>query len=156
MASRGSLTVAKAELLASLEQLPPDARFGVVFYNDRATVLTDAAGQARLMAATVENKERVRARLRGIIPDGGTNHMDALRAGLRLHPEVIFFLTDADLMTVREAEQLVAEAGPIRIQAVEFGTGPDAGVSVPLRALATETGGSYRYIDVTGFASAGR
>jgi hypothetical protein len=134
MANRGSLAVAKAELLASLDQLPPDAKFGIVLYNERATVFTDPAGKARLMPATSEAKERVRARLARVVPDGGTNHMEALRAALPLHPEVIFFLTDADLMTLRDAEQVIAEAGSTRIQAIEFGTGPDAGVSIPLRS----------------------
>jgi von Willebrand factor type A domain len=151
MINRGSLAVAKRELLASLDRLPPDARFGVVFYNERPTVFTDSAGVARLLPATAAHKERVRSRLARIAADGGTNHVAALRAGFALRPEVLFFLTDADLMTLREAEQLVAAAGTTRIQAIEFGTGPDAGVSIPLRTLATTTGGSYRYIDVTTF-----
>ena len=33
MTNRGSIDIAKGELLASLDRLPPDARFGVVFYN---------------------------------------------------------------------------------------------------------------------------
>lgn len=156
MATRGSLNVAKRELLASLEQLPPDARFGVVFYNVRPIVFTDSAGRAGLMPATAASKERVRSRLTQIVADLGTNHMDALRAALALRPEVIFFLTDADLMTRRDAEQIIAEAGSIRIQAVEFASGPDAGVTIPLRTLAAATGGSYRYIDVTTFPVQGR
>ena len=103
------------------------------------------------MPATQTNKARFRSRLSGIDADGGTDHVDALPAGFRLKPEVIFFLTDADQMNDREAEQLAHEAGPIRIQAIEFGVGPDTGLSVPLRSLATATGGSYRYIDVMTF-----
>jgi hypothetical protein len=68
-------------------------------------------------------------------------------------PEVIFFLTDADQMTDREAELLIEAAGRIRIQAIEFGIGPDTGLSVPLRTLANATGGSYRYINVMTFPS---
>ena len=36
MATRNALDVAKRELLASLDQLPPDAQFAVVLYNLRA------------------------------------------------------------------------------------------------------------------------
>ena len=125
----------------------------MIFYNLRPTVLTDpgdapghdarhggeqAAGDSPAPAST------------GL--DGGTDHMSALRAGLALRPEVIFFLTDADLMNTNDAQSIITEAGATRIQAVEFGRGAEmAGTLNPLRKLATATGGTYRYIDVTGF-----
>ena len=151
MASHGALDIAKRELLASLGQLPPDAQFAVVFYNLRATTFSDPFGHRGLMAATRSNKERVRAQLASVYPDGGTDHMLALRSALALHPEVIFFLTDADLMTNNDAAQIISEAGKTRIQAVEFGRGIDLGGTVPLRKLAVTTGGTYRYLDVTRF-----
>lgn len=151
MTNRNSISIAKRELLASLRRLPPDARFGVVFYNEQPTTFLDGNAQPRLMPATSQNKARFQDRLSSIQPDGGTDHDDALMAGFALKPEVIFFLTDADQMSEREARNLADAAGPIRVQAVEFGVGPDAGSSVPLRDLATATGGSYRYIDVMNF-----
>jgi hypothetical protein len=77
--------------------------------------------------------------------------MSALRAALVLKPEVIFFLTDADLMTNGDVNEILAEAGSTRIQAVEFGRGVNLGERTPLRRLATTTGGSYLYIDVSQF-----
>jgi len=77
--------------------------------------------------------------------------MVALRTALGLKPEVIFFLTNADLMTNNEVNEVLAEARGSRIQAVEFGCGTDLGMETPLRRLATTTGGTYRYIDVTSF-----
>ena len=151
MATNAALDMAKRELLASLGRLPIESRFGVIFYNQKATVFSDPSGRPGLMAASLEAKSRVRTRLREIVPDGGTNHMIALRAGLALKPEVIFFLTDADMMTIPNVEEILAEAGKTRIQAIEFGVGPDVDASPPLRRLATATGGSYRYIDVTSF-----
>ncbi|WZO97165.1 VWA domain-containing protein [Isosphaeraceae bacterium EP7] len=151
MQSRGALDLAKRELMASLSQLPPDARFGVVFYNLRATVFTDSQGRASLMTATAANKERVRSLLSSVSPDGGTDHMLALRTGFDLRPEVIFFLSDGDLMTTRDAAELRAEAGKIRIQAVEFGLGEDLRHQGPLQDLAKSTGGVYRYVDVRKF-----
>ena len=64
---------------------------------------------------------------------------------------MIFFLTDADYMTNGDVNQILAEAGTTRIQAVEFGRGNDLGMETPLRRMATATGGTYRYIDVTSF-----
>jgi hypothetical protein len=151
MATRNSLNVAKRELLASLNQLPPDARFSVIFYNLKVRVFTDPGGQQGLMPATMSNKTRVRNQLLTVGPDGGTDHMLALRTALALKPEVVFFLTDADLMTNNDVNEILAEAAASRIQAVEFGRGSDLGMETPLRRLATTTGGTYRYIDVTSF-----
>jgi len=152
MATRGSLDVAKRELLNSLHQLPPDARFAVIFYNLHATILSDPQGNRGLMAATLSNKARLSHQLGVVVPDGGTDHMLALRSALTLHPEVIFFLTDADLMTQSDVATLITDAGPTRIHAIEFGRGTDlAGGNNPLRRLATASGGLYRYIDVANF-----
>ena len=151
MATRGSLDVAKRELANSLGRLPPDARFAVVFYNLYATVFSDPLGRRGMMAATADNKRRVDQQLARIVPDGGTEHMLALRAALALRPEVIFFLTDADLMTQTDAMTVVSEANGTRIQAVEFGRGMNTAPTNPLQTLAVKTGGSYRYIDVTAF-----
>ena len=151
MTARGSLDVAKGELIASLGRLSPDARFAVVFYNMDAKVFTDPAGRAGMMPATPSNKGRVRTLLAGIRADGGTDHMVALQAAFKLHPEVIFFLTDADLMTRQDVSELVAQAGTTRIQAVEFGQVSGLGGNAALKLLARLTGGTYRYIDVNSF-----
>lgn len=151
MASRGSLDVAKGEMWASLNQLPPDARFAIVFYNLHAIVFTDPQGRKGLMPATAANKARARAQMAAITPDGGTDHQTALRAALAMRPEVIFFLTDADLMTESDVVEIRGMGHNTRIQAVEFGRGANLGGSGPLRKLATSTGGTYRYIDVTSF-----
>jgi hypothetical protein len=151
MAMHQSLEIAKRELLTSLGQLPPDARFGVVFYNLYSVVFTDAQGREGLMDANSSNKERVRSRLASILPNGGTDHVIALHAALKLSPEVVYFLTDAELMSRQNVDDILAEAGSTRIHAIEFGLGPRGSNSGALRRLATATGGSYRYIDVSKF-----
>jgi hypothetical protein len=151
MASHSSLEVAKRELLQSLEQLPPDAEFAVVFYNMTPRMLSDPLGNKGRMSATSSDKARIRSQLSAVVPDGGTDHMAALRAALALKPEVIFFLTDADLMTNTDVNEILSEAGTTRIQAVEFGRGINLGERTPLRRLATATGGAYLYIDVSQF-----
>lgn len=151
MTARGSLEVAKGELLSSLGRLSPDARFAVVFYNLEAKIFSDQAGRSGMMTATPSNKARVRTLLSGVQADGGTDHMQALRAAFAMHPEVIFFLTDADLMTRQDVAELVSQAGKTRIQAVEFGQVTGLGGSAPLKLLARQTGGTYRYIDVNTF-----
>ena len=149
MSNRGALRIAKAELLASLERLPPDALFAVVFYNVRATVFPNAEGRPSLMPATIANKERLRTRLNAIHPDGGTDHLVALRAAIAMKPEVMFFLTDAERMEADDARVIRDESGSIRIQAIELGDGPLTGATSPLRDLATGTGGTFRHIDLS-------
>jgi hypothetical protein len=151
MAAHNSLDVAKREMLTSINQLPPDAQFAVIFYNLDAIALTDPQGRRGLMAATAANKARVQAQLARIPPFGGTDHMLALREALKLKPEVIFFLTDADLMTNSNVDEILAEVGPTRIQAVEFGEGTELGQRTPLGRLANTTGGAYLYVDVSKF-----
>jgi len=58
-------------------------------------------------------------------------------------------------MTRKDVDEILAEAGGIRIQAVEFGLGPSLSTSNPLRRLATANGGTYRYLDVTRFSKTG-
>jgi hypothetical protein len=151
MAMRNSLEVAKRELLASLSQLAPDAQFAVIFYNSLPYLLTDPEGRKGMMAATESHKRQVQTQLATIAPDGGTDHMAALRKALELKPEVIFFLTDADLMSDTDVSRILAQVGSTRIQAIEFGMGTDVGQRPPLARLATTTGGTYLYIDVSRF-----
>ena len=151
MTVRHSLEVAKRELLVSLAQVPAAATFAVVFYSSDAVVFTDLKGHPGMMPATGGNKTRVQDLLATIPPYGGTDHMKALHAALDLHPEVLFFLTDADSMNNQEVTDILTFSGKTRIHAVEFGQSAAIGGSTPLRNLAQRTGGSYRYLDVNTF-----
>jgi RNA polymerase sigma factor (sigma-70 family) len=146
IASR-AFEVIKLELRDSFGKLTPDARFSVIFYNLHTTILVDTDGHPGLMAATEANKAKVRTQLDTVVPDGGTDHLQAIRTALAERPEVIFFVTDADLMTDDDVATITAEAVETRIYVVEFGKGDYRSGSVPLRKLAAKTRGTYRYID---------
>lgn len=147
MTNRNSLTIAKRELLNSLDDLAEDCKFAVVFYDTRAVF----ADGTTLKPASSENRARLQAKLATIEPDGGTDHRVALLAAFQLKPEAVFFLTDADQMTDLDAKELKEAAGKVRVHAIEFGVGPALESSAPLKRLATATGGGYRYLDVTTF-----
>jgi hypothetical protein len=149
MARYHALQRAEHELNVSLEQLPPDARFGIVFYNQNSTTMPDATGNPVLMPATTANKERVRSRLQSLRAEGPTDHAKAVRAAFALHPEVVFFLTDGRQLRPEQADALLDEAGATRVHVTEFGDGPDPGTRDPLKTLATGTGGGYRYLDIS-------
>ena len=155
MATRNSLELAKRELLASLDQLSPDAQFSVIFYNLRAKVISDPRGQGGMMLATAANKARVQSQLREVTPDGGKDHVLALRTTFSLKPDVVFCLTDAEIMTNNDVKKILEMAGSSRIQAIEFGLGSTLWSATPLRRLATSTHGTWRYIDITTLPSTG-
>lgn len=150
MAFQDALSVAKRELMASLQKLPPEARVGVIFYNQvpRRVVVS---GSENLAAATESNKAQVEKQLEKLLPEGGTDHMEALRMAMAMRPEVIFFLTDADLMTYSDVNKLVQDQLPVRIQTIHFSPGSDISGPSPLKKLAAATGGNYRHIDINKF-----
>ena len=90
------LSSAKAELLASLENLGETHQFQIIFYNEKPTMFALAGHPDRLVFGTSANRATAQHFVRGIVADGGTRHEDALWMALKLQPDVIFFLTDAD------------------------------------------------------------
>lgn len=77
--------------------------------------------------------------------------MLALRVASAMKPEVIFFLTDADMMSTGDVDEILQELKSTRIQAIEFGFGPSARRDPPLARLAATTGGTYVYKDRKSF-----
>ena len=144
MVTRNSFAVAKHELMASVRKLSPRTRFAVVFYNLETRILADSGKQRGMMAPTASNVECVDSQLAEIEPLGGTDHVGAVRAALALKPEVIFLLTDAELLFNSELDEIRGQTGSTRIQIVEFGFGSPP-EHTPLRRLATATGGGYEY-----------
>lgn len=151
MATNNALGVAKQELLRALNSLPPHVQFQVVFYNLDAQALPINRGQ--LVYAEESSKQQVRELLRTIAPAGGTDHLPALRLALvKLKADTVFFLTDADEMTLKDVDEVTRmNTQRATIHAIEFGLGPDLDESPALRELAIRNGGTYRYVDTTRF-----
>ncbi|MCY2936350.1 MAG: VWA domain-containing protein [Planctomycetota bacterium] len=150
MAFQDALTVAKNELIGSLRKLPPEARIAVIFYNHVPKRIT-VAGELNLAPATESNKAQVEKQLDLLAPEGGTDHMEALKIAMAMGPEVIFFLTDADLMTYSDVNKLLQDEVKVRIQTVHFSPGSDFSGASPLKKLAAGSGGSYRHVDINKF-----
>jgi hypothetical protein len=148
---RQSLRTAKAELIRSFQQLDRVHQFQIVFYNERPVVFNPTGTPGRLAFATDENKQRAIRFLDTIVADGGTDHESALRVAIRLRPDVIFFLTDADDPKLSPAQlaKIRHLAAGIIINAVEFGPGPKPAGKSFLADLAGQNGGKYAYIDIS-------
>lgn len=146
-----ALSAAKAELLKSLNDLDEIHQFEIVFYNEHPQVM-DISGPGRLVFATEQNKALAREFISRIRADGATNHEDALLLALRLRPDVIFFLTDADEPTLnrRQLEHIRrVNAGIAIINAIEFGLGPSLNDDNFLKRLARENSGQHVYFDIS-------
>ena len=151
MATNNALGAAKQELLRALNALPAHVQFQVIFYNLNALPLPLNGG--KLVYADETNKEQVRRLLRTIAPEGGTDHLPPLRLALvTLKADTVFFLTDADEMTVRDVEDVTRlNRQHATIHAIEFGLGPRIDQNRALQELARRNNGTYRYIDTTLF-----
>lgn len=157
MANYNAIRVAKAELMASLQRLEETQKFQVIFYNQTPRVMTlQGRSDQDLYWANDINRTLARQFISGIQADSGTRHMLALKQALRLNPDIIFFLTDADepQLTARELHEIqTLNDGRAQIHCVEFGQGRQLAGRVAnfLEKLARQNGGRYQYRDVTQF-----
>jgi hypothetical protein len=146
-----ALAAAKAELLKSLNDLGDVHMFEIIFYND-SPIIMQTAGSGRLVFANEQNKALARAFLSRIRAQGATDHEQALHLAIRLRPDVIFFLTDADEPTLSRrqlARIKELNAGVSVINCIEFGLGPSLEGDNFLKQLARENGGVHAYFDIS-------
>ncbi len=145
------LASAKAELLASLEHLAPAHQFQIIFYNSQPRVFNPTGVVGRLVYSTEGNKYLARKFVGSITADGATRHEEALEMALRMQPDVLFFLTDADQPQL--SPQQLAEIAQMNrgtsINAIEFGYGPQSDSDNFLVRLARQNGGQHVYVDVS-------
>ena len=156
---RSSLKAVKAELIKSLKNLDSVHQFQIIFYNQRPAVFHPTGTPGRLSFATKRNKERVRRFIDSISAEGGTAHVEALRMAIRLQPDVIFFLTDADepKLTPDELSKIRRTAAGVIINTIEFGPGPQPQLKPAeesfLAQLARQNGGRYVYVDISKYGT---
>ncbi len=151
---RSPLEVAKAEMIASLDTMEDTHQFQIVFYNETPKAFNPSGQTGKLAFATEQNKERARRFIGSITAYGRTEHEAALKLAIRMQPDVIFFLTDANepQLSGRQLYEIRQRAAGIQINAIEFGIGPKQGGDNFLNKLARQNGGQYAYRDITKFA----
>lgn len=148
-----ALATAKAELLSSLQKLPPTAEFQVVVY-DLEPQLLRVNGPYGLMPATKENKQQTARFLDTIRSEGGTDHVKAIKRALTLSPDVVYFLTDADELKPGQVQELTAlnhRSAKASIHCIELSLDNLNRKDNPMRVLARDNRGVYQGIDLTRF-----
>lgn len=146
------LNSAKAELIASLEDLGDTNEFQIIFYNEKPTLMRLGNQPGALVFGNEQNKELARRFVRGITADGGTRHQEALELALKLRPDVLFFLTDADQpeLSPGQLDRIRRRnGGRASIHTIEFGLGPSLNRDNFLIRLARQNNGKYVYIDIS-------
>jgi hypothetical protein len=143
------LAAAKRELLASIDALGESRQFHVIFYNERLMVFAPQGHRGRPIFADDESKRAVRRFVDAVDAEGGTRHYAAIAAALRLSPDAIFVLTDADArddLSEDEHRRLVRSLGTSRCMVAQLG-GSEGRRSPRLAQLAADSGGEYRVVD---------
>ncbi|TWT90926.1 hypothetical protein Mal64_13250 [Pseudobythopirellula maris] len=144
------LRAAQNELIRSLGPLESIHQFQIIFFNQSQSVFDLSGGQKRVAFATDPNKQLAADFVSGVTASGGTDRYEALTLALRMRPDALFFLTDADdPMTPREMKLVLGSraAGAVTINTIEFGRGPSPRRRNFLVALAEATSGQYGYVD---------
>ena len=141
------LRQAKRELLGTIQVLPEDTSFNIVFFHGKVGVW-----QRGLVKASRQNKEKAARFIAGIRFGDWTNSYGALDESLKLdgNTEAIYFLTDGEptrgkITDVREIVRVISRENRFRriqLNAVQIGGGPLA--TEFMKALARQNEGQYR------------
>jgi hypothetical protein len=145
MGLHGALAVGRREVLASLKSLRPGTFFQVIPYNRQAAPLV-LGGRAGLVPLDPDRYKQAEQTLLSLAPSGSTDHVRALQCGLRLLPDVLFLVTDADDMMLEDVAHVTA--GNKRrtiLHAVEL-TSRRPRADSPLQRLAADNGGTCRRV----------
>ena len=146
-----ALAAAKRELLASLARLERTHQFQIIFYNEKPRMMqpqqmffADESGQAQAASFVAS-----------IAAAGGTDHLLALQLALRLEPDVIFLLTDADQppLSNKQLSEIRRRNGATTINVIEFKSGPTGSKGNFLQQLAEENRGQYKAVDSTALSA---
>jgi hypothetical protein len=142
-----ALETARRELETSLARLPRTASFQVIEYNSTAAALVGRADQ--FVPATADNIRLATAALDALPAAGTTRHLPALMMALGLHPDVIYFLTDADDLDNADRIQVTRlNAGRSVIHTIELTIMNRGRPDMPMQLLARDNRGCYQAIDL--------
>jgi hypothetical protein len=137
---------AREELLRSIERLGDEQRFYVYFFNDETLPMLHPRPPEEMLIATRENKRKLRSWAARLRPDLGTNPLDALQKSLDLKPDVIFILTDGEVVDPEFLLRDITERNAVMkipIHTIAFGSPEGANT---LQQLAERNGGTYRFV----------
>ncbi|HET6246817.1 MAG TPA: hypothetical protein VFE47_03885 [Tepidisphaeraceae bacterium] len=143
----------KDELNKAVSGLKPIQSFDIVFYQD---VKIDALAPA-LIPATPESKRKAGTYLEAVTATGTTNPLPGLEMALKLHPQIMFFLTDAaDFPDPPAVEAMIKKYNTdkkIRVNTILFVQNKnehDQNIDSEafMKKIATDNGGNFRWVEI--------
>jgi hypothetical protein len=141
---------AKKQLVASVNDLDQRSQFYLIFYNDQTRLADLGTARGHLVWATPANKRQAEEVVSNIQAGGGTDHMAALTAALRLQPDVIFLMTDGEAQDDPTPEDLKRidhmNGGSAQINVIQFAGTPRPDSS--LVTLAKQNRGKHVFVDI--------
>lgn len=147
------MAAAQRELAASLQAIGEHHQFQIIFYNESPSIFnSNPARPPSLLFGSEENQESAQRFILSMRGSGGTRHLEALLLALKLSPDVIFFLTDAQepRLSKSELEMIMRRnRSAASINTIEFGAGPQQNKNNFLAQLARQNQGQHVYVDVT-------
>ncbi len=160
------LNLAKAELLRSLDQLNDQCRFQIIFYNSKpdpfganVRALKADADEQGLYPSTDQMKTRAREFVGDIEGRGGTKHWEALEMAIKMQPNSVFLITDAQAKDDPSWNRMRGLATycrkyKIKVNVIHFSE--DERPRSTLARLSRATQGAHRFLDLKEIARATR
>lgn len=143
-----------SDAVNSVNSLDPQQgvnKFQIVVYNHDVEIFEQGTS---LIDVNASNKARAVRYLRSLVATGGTDPEKALEIGIKLRPDVVFFLTDADEEltphTLATIKRLRIQHKVKQICVVEFGKASDPRKKT-YRQLAGENNGTYIFKNIESF-----
>jgi hypothetical protein len=136
----------RLELKRSIERLPEDGSFLVVFFDDGFVVMPPG----KLVPATARNKSIAKSWIDSVDTRGGTDPSQALDFALKLKPETIFMMTDGQFMSNDYVNQVIDQENVNRYTSINTIAFHERAAEAELKKIARENHGDYRYVPPPG------
>lgn len=143
-------THTRLELKRSIERLPEDGSFLVVFFDDGFVAMPPG----EMVAATPRNKSLAKSWIDSAATRGGTEPSQALAFALQLKPEAIFLMTDGEFADDALVEEAIGHFNADQRTSINTIAFHDPASQAELRKIAKENRGDYRYIPAPGAPNA--
>lgn len=143
----------KDELNKAIVQLRPIQSFDVIFFQD----VKVESFQKQMVPATPENKRKAGTYLEGVTSEGTTNPIPALEMALKMHPQLLYFLTDAaDFPDTKAVTDTIAKYNAdnrIKINTILFvedRTEHEKNLDSEglMKGIAEKSGGRFRWVEM--------